>query len=237
MSRSWPPARRDGGSPPTVRSTTSPSPREPAPPDGRPRSRPAPARELLPAPGALGHGARQAAGHRRRRRGDVSLTRANSQRVVNVPVVGDASDEPNETFVVNLSNLTAYPEGSATPRAWPRSPTTTTPVLSIDDVSVAEGNTGTRRRRSRHPSPRRPRTRSRLRNDHAGTATAGTDYIGGERQPDDPCRFVQRRDQHHGEGRHRRRAQRDLRDHDLHPVNATIGDGSGVDTTATTRSR
>ena len=76
--------------------------------------------------------------------GTVSLTRTASSRVVSVPVIGDASDEPNETFVVNLSNLVGSPgvigdaQGVAT--ITDNDPP---PTLSVNDVSVTEGDAGT----------------------------------------------------------------------------------------------
>jgi hypothetical protein len=76
--------------------------------------------------------------------GTVSLTRAASSRVVSVPVAGDATIEPNETFVVNLSNLVGSPgrigdgQGLAT-----ITNDDTLPLLSVNDVTVAEGDAGT----------------------------------------------------------------------------------------------
>ena len=59
-----------------------------------------------------------------------------------MPVKGDLLDETDETFTVNLSGA-----GNATIADGPgpaRSPTTTRfPTLSINDVTVTEGNTGT----------------------------------------------------------------------------------------------
>lgn len=61
-----------------------------------------------------------------------------------MPVIGDASDEPNETFVVNLSNLTGSPgsildaQGVAT-----ITDDDAPPLLSVNDTSVIEGNAGT----------------------------------------------------------------------------------------------
>ena len=76
--------------------------------------------------------------------GTVSFTKtAPSTKVVTVPVAGDASDEPNETFVVNLSNLVGTPgvigdaQGVATITDNDQPPT-----LSMTDASVIEGDTG-----------------------------------------------------------------------------------------------
>jgi hypothetical protein len=76
--------------------------------------------------------------------GTVSLTKTTPTRVISVPVIGDASDEPNETFVVNLSNLTGSPgsildaQGVAT-----ITDDDAPPLLSVNDASVTEGNAGT----------------------------------------------------------------------------------------------
>jgi Calx-beta domain len=75
--------------------------------------------------------------------GTVSLTRVFSSRVVSVPVVGDVLDESNETFVVDLSNLVGTPgqigdaQGLAT-----ITDDDPLPALSVNDVSVTEGNSG-----------------------------------------------------------------------------------------------
>ena len=76
--------------------------------------------------------------------GTVSLTKTSASKVVSVPVIGDAINESNETFVVNLSNLVGSPgtigdaQGVAT--ITDNDPV---PVLSVNDVSVTEGNSGT----------------------------------------------------------------------------------------------
>jgi hypothetical protein len=65
-----------------------------------------------------------------------------TSRTITVPVIGDTLDEPNETFVVNLSgavNATiADAQGTGT-----ITDNDATPSLRINNVSVAEGNTGT----------------------------------------------------------------------------------------------
>ena len=63
-------------------------------------------------------------------------------RTVTVPVVGDLLDEPDETFFVVLSNATGalLADAQATGTIVDDDPA---PVLSIDDVSVAEGQAGT----------------------------------------------------------------------------------------------
>jgi hypothetical protein len=76
--------------------------------------------------------------------GTVTLSKSTTSRVVSVPIVGDATDEPTETFVVNLSNLVGSPgqigdaQGVGT-----ITDNDSLPTLSAGDVSVTEGNAGT----------------------------------------------------------------------------------------------
>jgi large repetitive protein len=76
--------------------------------------------------------------------GTVSLTKVAFSKVVTVPVIGDASDEPNETFVVNLTNLVGTPgvigdaQGVASITDDDQPPT-----ISVNNVSVTEGDTAT----------------------------------------------------------------------------------------------
>jgi hypothetical protein len=76
--------------------------------------------------------------------GTVSLTKTTSSKVVPVPVIGDAINEANETFVVNLSNLVGSPgtigDAQGVASITDNDPV---PVLSVNDVSVTEGNAGT----------------------------------------------------------------------------------------------
>ncbi len=75
--------------------------------------------------------------------GTVSLTKTATSRVVSVPVIGDVRDEPNETFVVNLSNLTGSPGTiSDTQGVATITDDDAPPLLSVNDVSVIEGNAG-----------------------------------------------------------------------------------------------
>jgi hypothetical protein len=76
--------------------------------------------------------------------GTVSLSRSATSRTVTVPVVGDTIDEANETFVVNLSNLVGSPGTIGDAQAVGTiSDNDPLPVVSIDDVTVTEGNSGT----------------------------------------------------------------------------------------------
>src|SRR5262249_11206599 len=97
---------------------------------------------------------------------------------VSVPIVGDTLHEANETFTVNLSNPV---NGAIASGGGPATGTTTdddpAPSLSINAVSVLEGNSGT-------PNAFFPVTLSAPSGLAAqvsfatadGTATAGSDY-------------------------------------------------------------
>jgi large repetitive protein len=77
--------------------------------------------------------------------GAVSLTKTSASKVISVLVLGDALNEPNETFSVNLTNLVASSgrigdaQGVAT-----ITDDDPVPVLSVNDASVTEGNAATR---------------------------------------------------------------------------------------------
>ncbi len=76
--------------------------------------------------------------------GTVSLTKSATSRVIGVPIVGDATDEPNETFVVNLTTLVGAPGVIADPQGVGTiTDDDAPPTLSVNDVSVTEGNAGT----------------------------------------------------------------------------------------------
>ena len=61
---------------------------------------------------------------------------------------GDTLDEPDETFVVNLSNATNATLGDGQ-GVGTITDDDAAPTLTISDVTVAEGNSGTTPRRSR----------------------------------------------------------------------------------------
>jgi large repetitive protein len=111
--------------------------------------------------------------------GTVSLSRAVSTRTVSVPIVGDAIDESNETFVVNLTNLVGTPgqigdaQGVAT-----ITDDDPLPTISINDASVTEGNAGTTT--ATFTASLSSASGKTVTVDWAtapGTATAGTDYV------------------------------------------------------------
>ena len=76
--------------------------------------------------------------------GTVSLTKSASSKVIGVPIVRDATDEPNETFVVNLTTLVGAPGQIGDPQGVGTiTDDDAPPTLSVNDVSVTEGNAGT----------------------------------------------------------------------------------------------
>ena len=79
--------------------------------------------------------------------GTVSFAPGESHRSVAVQIVGDTLDEPDETFFVDLSNPVnaSIADGTGTVTIV----NDDTPELSIEDVTVTEGNSGTSERH--HP--------------------------------------------------------------------------------------
>jgi hypothetical protein len=77
----------------------------------------------------------------RARAGVVTFLPGETSQMVNVPVIGDTIDEPDETFAVDLSNAVnasiADGEGAGT-----IADDDTAPSLSIDDATVNEGGSG-----------------------------------------------------------------------------------------------
>jgi chitinase len=74
--------------------------------------------------------------------GTLSFPAGTTTRTVTVPVIGDLLDEANETFLLRLSNPAGalLGDAQATGTIVDDDPV---PVFSIDDVSVAEGETAT----------------------------------------------------------------------------------------------
>jgi len=74
--------------------------------------------------------------------GTLAFAACQSAAVVSVPVTGDLVYEPDETFFLNLSSPSGAPiaDGQGQATILNDDPP---PTLSINDVSVAEGNTGT----------------------------------------------------------------------------------------------
>ena len=74
--------------------------------------------------------------------GTVTFTAGQTTRPVNITVNGDTKFEPNETFVVNLSTPVNATIGDTQGQATINNDDPT-PTISIDDVSVVEGDSGT----------------------------------------------------------------------------------------------
>src|SRR6185295_666429 len=74
--------------------------------------------------------------------GTLSFPRGTTTQTVTVAVVGDVLDEANETFLVNLANATnaAIADGQGLGTITDDD---NPPVLSINDVTVTEGSSGT----------------------------------------------------------------------------------------------
>jgi large repetitive protein len=111
--------------------------------------------------------------------GTVPLTKSSPSKVVSVPVAGDAINESNETFVVNLTNLVGSP-GTITDAQGVGTITDNdpVPVLSVNDVSVTEGNVGTTTATFTVTlSAASGRAATFQWTTTAGSATAGVDYV------------------------------------------------------------
>ena len=111
--------------------------------------------------------------------GTVSLTKSATSRVIGVPIVGDTTDELNETFVVNLTGLVGSPgqigDSQAVGTIVDNDPL---PTLSVNDVSVTEGNAGTTT--ATFTVSLSAASGNAVTFDWAsapGTAAAGTDYV------------------------------------------------------------
>ncbi|MEY2475791.1 MAG: large repetitive protein [Actinomycetota bacterium] len=74
--------------------------------------------------------------------GDFTFTPGQTSKTVSVPVVGDSNDEPVETFTLELSNAdnAGVLDGSGTGTITDND---AAPTLSVNDVTVTEGNSGT----------------------------------------------------------------------------------------------
>jgi Calx-beta domain len=111
--------------------------------------------------------------------GVVTLARSATSKVVSVPIAGDAIDEPSEMFVVNLTNLVGSPGQIADSQGVATiTDDDSPPTLSVNDVSVAEGNAGTTTVTfTVSLSAASGKTVAVDWATAAGTATAGVDYV------------------------------------------------------------
>jgi large repetitive protein len=77
--------------------------------------------------------------------GDLDFGPGQTSRQVSVPVVGDTAVEPDETFAVNLTNAAGadIADGQGVGTIVNDDGVVGTPALSIGDVTVTEGDTGT----------------------------------------------------------------------------------------------
>ncbi len=111
--------------------------------------------------------------------GTVTFTPGQTQQTISVTVNGDTTFEPNETFFVNLNTPTnatiSDTQGQGT--ITNDDPPPVVPSLSINDVSITEGDSGTKTLTftvSLSPSSSQTVTVAYATAD--GTATAGSDY-------------------------------------------------------------
>ncbi len=77
--------------------------------------------------------------------GTVTFAAGETSKTVNVAITGDTSVEANETFTVNLANASGatISKAAATGTITNDDVVVTPPAISIVDMSLAEGNTGT----------------------------------------------------------------------------------------------
>jgi hypothetical protein len=73
----------------------------------------------------------------------ITIPASQTSRTVIVPIIGDTRVEPDETFAVNLSGPSGAAIADGQGVGTIVNDDTARPVLSIDDVSVVEGNAGT----------------------------------------------------------------------------------------------
>ena len=71
-----------------------------------------------------------------------TIAQGSSSYTFNVAVNGDTADEPNETFFVNVTNVSGASVTDAQGQGTIVNDDATSPALSINDVSLAEGNSG-----------------------------------------------------------------------------------------------
>ena len=112
------------------------------------------------------------------RNGTLTFPAGTTTQTIAITINGDTAVEPNETFTVNLSNATgatiAAAQGNGTIRNDDVPPL---PTLSINNVNITEGNTGTRNANLTVTLSAARTVPVTVRFATAnGTATAGSDY-------------------------------------------------------------
>jgi hypothetical protein len=76
--------------------------------------------------------------------GTVTLTSSGSTVRISIPITADVLDEPDETFLVNLSNLVGAPGAIGDGQAVGTiTDDDAVPTIALDDVVLGEGETGT----------------------------------------------------------------------------------------------
>ncbi len=112
--------------------------------------------------------------------GTVTFAPGETTRVVNVTYNGDNAEEPNESFSLGLANAQGATIGTASSTATILNDDSTQPTLSVDDVAIDEGGTGTRTATFtvtlRRPSGQTGAVTVSYVTEN-GTATAGNDYV------------------------------------------------------------
>ncbi|WP_293395506.1 Calx-beta domain-containing protein, partial [Nevskia sp.] len=114
--------------------------------------------------------------------GTLTIPTGSTSVTVNVAVNGDTAVEPDETFVINLSGASGatIADGQGQGSIVNDDTATTAPSFSINDVSVVEGNSGTRNATFTVTlSPAAATAVTVTASTANGTATAGSDYTGG----------------------------------------------------------
>ena len=110
--------------------------------------------------------------------GTLTLAAGVTTQTIAVTVTGDTTVEPNETFVVNLSGATNAVIGDAQGQATLTNDDAAASSLSINDVSLTEGNSGTKA--ATFTVTLAPASTQSVTVAYAtanGTATAGSDYV------------------------------------------------------------
>jgi hypothetical protein len=112
--------------------------------------------------------------------GTLTFTAGETRKTIRVPLYGDLLDEPLETFYVLLSS----PSGAALSRGrgvGAIQDNDPTPIITIDNVSVGEGNSGQRvaafRLNLSAPSGQSVRVTAATDAGRSNPATAGNDYV------------------------------------------------------------